>query len=284
MTTARSLLCATALLATTCLAQKGEPAPTPQDGKVAEWPELKPTDKAKVLPLVGQLRKDKPELREAGHKQLVELGAGIMPLAVQQASDRENDAAANAALFAVFDDVLKPEHAQLMARELGKPRVELRRYLIGRLARFADASVLSALQKCTKDKDADIAAKAAIGAFAVGDADALPAVLALAKSGWKDYGPMLAEVLPHARSAKSGDLVLKAIASGDTIDKMGGLRLLRYVATKEQAVEIKAYLRSAENNVKKEAVNAMRVLHGEEAIENLSVFQAVEMAKKWEQS
>jgi hypothetical protein len=33
--------------------------------------------------------------------------------------------------------------------------------------------------------------------------------------------------------------------------------------------------------VKREAINTARVLHGEEPIENLSVFQAIEMAKQW---
>ena len=95
---------------------------------------------------------------------------------------------------------------------------------------------------------------------------------------------MIAEVLQPVRSVKAGEQVLKAIAKGDAVEQMAGLRLLRYVATKDQAVELKGFLRSSENNVKKEAVNAMRVLHGEEPIENLSVFQVVEMANKWLQS
>lgn len=284
MIRAHSFLCALAIAGAVCRAQDPAPKPTPPAGAPTEWPALSNMDKDKVLPLVGQLRKDKPELRDAGRKQLIALGPGAMPLSFSQVSDRAPDAATNAQLFLVFDEVLKPEHAQLMVRELTKPRVELRRYLVRRLARFHDATVLAPLQKCAKDKDADIAAAAAIGAFALGDADSLPAVIGVARTSWKEYAPMIAEVLQPVRSVKAGEQVLKAIAKGDAVEQMAGLRLLRYVATKDQAVELKGFLRSSENNVKKEAVNAMRVLHGEEPIENLSVFQVVEMANKWLQS
>ena len=65
-------------------------------------------------------------------------------------------------------------------------------------------------------------------------------------------------------------------------DQMAGLRLLRQLAVKDHVVVVRGYLGSPDHTVKREAVNTMRVLHGEAPIENLTVFQAIEMAKEWQ--
>jgi hypothetical protein len=62
---------------------------------------------------------------------------------------------------------------------------------------------------------------------------------------------------------------------------MAGLRLLRHLMVKEQGALLHRYLDAGEHTVKREAINAARCLHGEAPIENLSVFQAIEMAKQW---
>ena len=58
-------------------------------------------------------------------------------------------------------------------------------------------------------------------------------------------------------------------------------RLLRYLGTKDTVVVVRNYLTAEDHTVKKEAVNTMRALHGQEPIENLPVFQVIEMAKEW---
>ena len=272
-----------ASIATATAQQEPQQAPaTPASTKVeklAAWPTLKDTDKERVLAMAGQFRKADPALHEVAHKQLLAIGDAAMPLLFQQVTDQvENQ---NPQLFALFDTMLEPKHAALMAQESKKQKVELRRYLLLRLCRFTDPAMLPVLQAAIKDKDPATSFYGSLGALALQQHEALPAVLAYTKANWKTCGPLVAQVLPAARSDQAGTWVFEAIAKASAPDQMAGLRLVRYLAVKDQTVILRTYLNSSENTVKKEAVNAMRALHGEAPIENLSVFQAIEMAKEW---
>ncbi|MEO6598170.1 MAG: hypothetical protein ABIP94_25785 [Planctomycetota bacterium] len=257
----------------------GKREPAPASEKLAEWPELKQPDKDRVLALVGQFRKEDPELRADATKQLLAIGAGGMPLLLQQVSDRAENI--NSHLFALFDSLLEPRHSALMARETKKPRIELRRYLMQRLCRFGDKDLLPVLEATSKDKDEATAFYAALGMLAQKRREAVPAVVTYTKLHWKEVGPITAEVLPAARSQEVGAWVFEAIAKAPAAEQMAGLRLLRYLAVKEHNLIMRTYLQAPDHTVKKEAVNTMRVLNGEDPIENLTVFQAIEMAKQW---
>lgn len=268
-------------------AQNGAtPAPAPAQApaqakveKLAEWPAPKDSDKDKVMALVGQLRKPDPALHEAARKQLVTLGVSAMPLLFAQVTDHAENV--NPDLFLVFDELLGPAHAALMARETKKPKVELRRYLIRRLVHFHDADLVPVLVATVKDKDPETSFFASLGALALKQKEQLPSVLAYTKMNWKTVGTLVAEVLPGARSTEAGSWVFEAIAKAPVADQMAGLRLARYLATKDQTTILRTYLQAPDHTVKKEAVNAMRVLHGEAPIENLDAFRAIEMAKEW---
>jgi hypothetical protein len=257
--------------------QKPEPAPAAT--KLAEWPALKETDKERVLSLAGQFRKADPKLHEEAKQQLIALGDAAMPLLLQQVSDK--DEAFNALLFSVFDEALKPAHATLMARESKKPRPDLRRYLFMRMCRFVDPELLPVLKAACKDKDEPTAYYASLGMLALKEREAVPAVIAYTKTRWKEIGAITADVLPAARSMDAGNWVFEAIAKAPAADQMAGLRLERYLAVKEHFVIMRTYLKASDHTVKKEAVNTMRVLHGEAPIENLNVFDAIQMAEAW---
>lgn len=202
-----------------------------------------------------------------------------MPLLFQQVSDQPNNV--NPQLFAVFDQILKPHHAALMARESKKNKVELRRYLLARMCRFVDPELLPVLKSMQQDKDGETAFYGALGALACKQRDALPAVIAYCKTHWQETGPTVAEVLPAARSNEVGSWVFEAIAKASVPEQMTGLRLARYLAVKDHTIILRTYLQAPDHTVKREAVNAMRVLHGEQPIENLDVFKSIEMAKEW---
>ncbi len=278
-------LCCALFLLPSATAQAEPPAPPKaepqgeQPKKLAEWPELKEADKNRLLPLVGQFKKADPELQAAASKELIEIGAGGAPLLFQQVADRAENG--NAQLFTVFDAMLDRRHAALMARECKKPRVELRRYLIKRLCAFADPDVLPVLQATTKDKDELTAFYSQLGVLALRQREAVAPVLAYTKVHWKEVSDFVATVLPAGRSTDTGLWLFEAITKAPPADQMAGLRLLRYLATKEQASLLHRYLEATDHTVKKEAVNTARVLHGEEPLENLSVFQAIEMSKQW---
>jgi hypothetical protein len=247
--------------------------------KLSEWPALKETDKDRVLAMVGQFRKADPALHEAATKQLLAIGEAGMPLMFQQVSDNPNNV--NTQLFAVFDTLLEPKHAALMARESKKQKVALRRYLIQRLCRFTDSEMLPVLASAAKDKDPETAFYAALGGLALKQREQLPAVLTYSKNHWREVVAICAEVLPTARSNEVGSWVFEAIAKAPAAEQMAGLRLARYLAVKDHTIILRGYLQAADGSVKKEAVNTMRVMHGEAPMENLSVFQAIEMAKEW---
>lgn len=258
-------------------AQKPEPVPAAAS-KLAEWPALKDTDKERVLALAAQFRKADPKLHEEAKQQLIALGDGAMPLLLQRV---DKDESFNAHLFAVFDQTLKPAHATLMARESKKPKVELRRYLLLRMCRFVDPELLPALKAACKDKDEQTAFYASLGMLALKEREAVAAVIAYTKTRWNEVSAITAEVLPAARSMDAGNWVFEAIATAPPADQMAGLRLVRYLAVKEHLLIMRTYLKASEHTVKKEAVNTMRVLHGEAPIENLTVFEAITMAEAW---
>lgn len=280
-------LCGALFLPPLAPAQAEPPQPAPATGqgpgeqpkKLDEWPQLQDADKNRLLPLVGQFKKADPELHATAHKELVAIGAAAAPLLFQQVADRAENV--NPQLFLVFDEVLDHRHAALMARECKKPHVELRRYLIKRLCAFADRDLLPVLQATTKDKDELTRFYAWLGALVLQQRDAIAPVLAYTKVHWQEVSDFVATVLPAGRSTDTGTWLFEAIAKAQPADQMAGLRLLRYLATKEQASLLRRYLEASDHTVKKEAVNTARVLHGEAPLENLAVFQAIEMAKQW---
>lgn len=257
----------------------GTPPADEPPARLDEWPELSKPQKDRVLALFGQFKKDDEKLHAQASEELLALGAGAAPLLFQRVSDRPENQ--NDALFAVFDAMLDRRHAALMARQCKKPQVELRRYLVRRLCAFAEPDLLPVLKGHVGDKDEATAFYASLGMLALKQKEAVAPVLAYTKTRWDEVGALVAKVLEAARSDEVGEWLWDAIASARPTDQMAGLRLLRYAAPKQQAQRLRPYLESPDHTVKKEAVNTARVLHGEEPLESLSVFQAIELSKQW---
>jgi|688.fasta_scaffold157480_2 hypothetical protein len=263
-------------------AQTPQPTPAPpaaDAAKLAEWPALKDADKAKALALIEQFRKPETKLHEPAHKALVALGAGAAPLLMQQCVDRVDGV--NGRLFAVLDEMLGRPHAALMARESKKPRTELRRYLVRRLCRMGDKDLTAYFESMAADADPETAFCARLGAYAQGKTAGLPQILERCTTDWPTMGPIVADAFTPARSRELALPVFETIAAKGAVEQMAGLRLLRYLMVKEQGVLLHRYLDASEHTVRREAINAARCLHGEAPIENLSVFQSIELAKQW---
>lgn len=272
-----SLLAMLSCLPFPAMAQK--PAEKQEPQKAEAWPTLAEAHREKVLPLLELLKKPGTPQQESAHKQLLAMGAGAVPLILQQIKDK-NDAG-NTPFFALLDVLLEKQHAPLMVAEAKKPRVELRRYLTMRLCRFGDASLQPAFASMRKDKDAATAFYAELGLLGSKQRDALQPVLDYTRTHWSEVGAIVAEALAGARSADCGTWVFEAIGKAPPVEQMAGLRLLRHLMVKDQSMLLRSYLESADHTVKREAINTARALHGEAPIENLSVFQAIEQAKQW---
>ena len=249
--------------------------------KLAEWPAPKAGERERVQALVDQFKKPEVELHDPAAQKLVELGETAAPLVMSHVTDRPDADAFNNRLFSVLDRTLSHKHAALMAREAKKPKVELRRYLTLRMCRLCDADLTTQLNATRKDKDERTAFYASLGALALKQKEALPEVLAYTRAHWSEVQALVAEVLPAARSAEAAQQVFEHIAKANAATQMNGLRLLRYLMVKEQGVVLRTYLSASDNAVLREAVNTARALHGEAPIENLPVFQVIEMAKQW---
>lgn len=276
-----------AVLLTTLLAKAGfaqEPKEPPQDPapatkKLAEWPSLKKAESDRARSLVSQYRKPKEELYPEASRKLIELGAGVAPIMIPLVNDRSHSI--NEHLFGVLDAVLDKTHAALLARESKRPSVAWRRFLMHKLASFHDAEMAPVFKSALKDKDPDIAFHSALGLLSLGNQDGLDIVILAAKQRWTELDTVIAEILPAGRSEQSAMPIFEKIAAARPTDQMAGLRLLRYLMTKQQSMLLRSYLESADFQVKKEAINTARVLHGEKPMDKLSSFQAINEAKKW---
>jgi hypothetical protein len=257
-----------------------QPATAPQKAeKLAEWPALKSGDVERVVNAVAQLKKPETEAQEGGKRTLLEIGPAAAPMLFGQVTDQAQNA--NDRIYPVLDDLLGASHAALLARETKKPKVNLRRYLVLRLCRFGDAELLPVLAASQKDKDPETAFYAALGTLTLRQREGLAPVLTYAREHWKEVAPLLADQLPKVRSAEAGNWVAEAIAKAAVGEQITGLRLMRWLGTTDHHPILRTYLQSGDHSILKETVNALRVIHGEAAIDNLDVFRTIEMAKEW---
>ena len=258
-------------------AQDGESPPRIE--KLSDWPELQKADRDRARATAKQFRKQQDKLRDAAVQKLVKMGAGVAPVLIPLVSDKAQNV--NEDVFLVLDQVTDGRHAALLARETKRKSVAWRRYLMRRLAGLRDKELLPVLQKTWQDKDEEIAFYAALGMLALGDKAGLDVVLAAARQQWAERKEVIGATLEPARSSEVSLLIWERINKARAADKMAGLRLLRHLATKDQKMLLKVYLESPDFAVKREAINAARVLHGEAPLEKLSSFQAINLAKQW---
>jgi len=186
-------------------------------------------------------------------------------------------------VFTVLDAITGPRHGNLLAKELAKKgKLELRKYLFRRLCEFVDPELKATLTSGLKDKDESVVFHSTLGLAALRELSALEPLLESCRTDWNGVRAEVALVLPAARCDECGKAVAALIAKGKPPVQAAGLRLMRYVATTPQAAMVKPYLKAEDFVVKKESINAMRVIHGIEPIENLDAFQATKMAEEWQ--
>ena len=248
----------------------------------AAWPALAAKDRDRAIALTGQFKKDDEAIKQAARAELLAMGAGAAPVLFQKVGDADKELALNEELFTVFDSMLTAEHRVLMADQAKKKKIELRKYLLRRLCTMADAELKSAFEPFRKDGDEQVGFYANLGLASMRDKDALLDLLERTRSDWAAHVDMVKQALPAARSSECATAVIEHMAKQGSEVKAAGLRLLRYVATDAEKPTIKVFLGSEEHGIVKEAVNALRVMHGQEPLEKLSAFDAIGMAKEWQ--
>ncbi len=287
-----TLLACTSISLAPALAQDDKPAPSnaplAQQAEaglpkpLAAWPALAAKDRDRAIVLTGQFKKDDDALKQSARGELLAMGAGAAPVLFQKVGDAEKELALNDELYLVFDSMLTAEHRALMAEQAKKKKIELRKYLLRRLCVMPDPELKSAFEPFRKDDDEQVAFFANLGLASLRDKDALLDVLERTRADWAAHVDMVKQALPAARSSECARAVIEHMAKQGTEVKAAGLRLLRYLATETEKPTIKVFLGSEDHGVVKEAVNALRVMHGQEPLEKLSAFDAIGMAKEWQ--
>jgi len=263
-------------------AQEAKP-PSPPKEEVAEvtWPEISRVQKQKIQRLCRTLKTTKKvERRDKAEAELIAIGSGVAPVLIDRLTDFPKNI--NEPIGRVLDRVTRPEHAPLLAALAADQTVATRSYVVRRLTSFRLPAMAPVFRHARKDRDASVSFLAALGMASAGDSGSLDEIFERAMTGWKDLAPQLAVALPGVRGTAATQLVLKKMRDGGDIAEVTGLRLLRSLAERSAAGDIAGYLDSESHNVKKAAINALRVIVDKAPpLEELSVFQAIEMANQW---
>ncbi len=265
--------------------------------KASEWPDA-PGREAMTKTILKLKKATTDEMARQGAEEIRTAGAGAAP-SLLRALGKERDKGARARLMEALDSITKPEHTRLLAKEFSSKKEHTQAYVLRRVAELGDAGLkddaadlwkgLVAMRANPKKKDKvddDHERRVAILLMSCGSPDSLPLVLELAGSkGFKNWRTHLQAAAESAKSA--GPEVGTAIAAHMTKAKgmreqLGTLRLLTFAGSKEHAAAVKPALDSNDSPVKIAAINALRrLVDGDDPIEKLSTFDAIERANKW---
>lgn len=260
------------------------PAQTSKPAKLNDWPKLTQKQQDRLQEILKNLNQKNDALHAANRDELVEMGAGVVPTLLSRLTDNATNF--NDKLVPTLERIVRPEHAALLARSSGDPKLAVRRFVFDRLPRFCDREMAPIFQKGLKDKDPEVQFLAALGLLAIEDVASGDLVLARCNTEWADNAVRIEAVLRPARGDTCTKWALGKLSAAQKNGEKGAqvatLRVLRYVCTKEAAGALKWGLDSEDHLVKKETINALRaIVDGAAPLEELSVFQAIEAAKEW---
>jgi hypothetical protein len=279
--TARALLLCCLLCAASSAAAQEPPPPAPPPKPA--WPEL-PAAEAETAKLrLRRLDAAEAEVAAAAEAELVAMGAGVAPLLLSQLGNRRPTAPE--ALRRILHRVVEPVHAPLVAERADSKAPLLREWSVEFLALQHDGRWREVLARAFEAEDRELRFRAALGLAALGDQDALATVFAQCQEQeWRDHAELVQRALAPARSSEMAEWLVRHMPRDDERARITGLRLMRALAPKEYAGVVATYLDAEQHAVKKEAINTLRaVVDGAAPLENLSVFQAIDQAKKWKE-
>lgn len=247
-----------------------------------EWPELRGRDENRVKAAIRRLDADKEKVVAAAEQELIGYGAAAAPLLLQRLDDKTLEDGSR--LMAILDRVVTTEYLPLVLERADFRAVKVRRWVSRWLARSHDERARKALVEACDDDDAVVVWHGWLGRAGFGDVEAVPHLIARCREHFRDEVDLIAAVLPAARSDEMAAAVLDRTIREDELTRVAGLRLLRYLAPPSYAGRVALGLDASQHNVKKATINALRVIvDGDEPLENLSVFQAIEQAKRWKE-
>lgn len=266
--------------------------------RLTAWPKLEGEagDKSKVE--VEKLRKARtPQMADDAVTSLVAAGAGAAPLLLV-ALAKEQDPAAQKRVIEVLDKLTSAEHTRLLGAEFENKAATVRLYALRRAAAFPDPGLRekaeAALARAAKGGDKAESFAAALCTTSTGSLAGLEVLFETAQAAWGKHGLEIRVVLERVRGPEATKLVVAKLRKEDqpsptapalkTADRqrvVAALNMLAGCGDPSAKHSVKPFLDSTDNSIRVAAINAARgILDGEQPVPEMSVFEAVETAKK----
>ena len=253
---------------------------------LTEWP--KPKSKDQVIVDVDRVVKASiPEMASGGHQGLAAEGAAAVPFVLERYG-KEKDEEVLKRLKAVLVEITAPEQTRLLAKDFAHRDVLHRAFALWRCAAWPDPQIKplaeAAWAKVAKQgekADADERYSAALCATSTGSLVALDAVFEIAQKSWAKKGTELRVALESVRGPDAKKTLLGKLA-GDRKAKIAALKMLAGCGDRGAVGTLKPLLDDTDNEIRVVTINALRgIVDGDAPLDQLSAFEAIEMAKKW---
>ncbi|MBM3975622.1 MAG: hypothetical protein FJ299_01375 [Planctomycetes bacterium] len=265
--------------------------------KLTAWPAV-PADKAEALAAdVQRLRKaHTPEMGKQAHDALTAIGAAAVP-SLLPALEKEVNEAARERVRALLVELIAPEHTRLLAKEFTSKLPAVREFALLRAAAFPDAGLREDAEKALAFTKPDPKKKikppplapdeAYAAALCCASSGSIAGLFELHERATKQWAPRRAELttaLNAARGKPASEFLLPLLEHEDRAKRVAAINMLGACGDKETAVpRIKPFLDDVDGGLKISAINALRgIVDNAPPIDNLSIFEAVEEAKKWQ--
>ncbi len=279
-----ALAAATALPAAAAT-REDPPAPAP---KLEAWP--KPDNKEKLLTDIERVVKAHvPEMAVQGRDELIAVGAAAVPFVLQRYG-REKDEEARDRLHEVLLAITAADQTRLLAKEFDDKLTPVRTFALWRASYFPDAGIRAAadkawqrIQKQGDKADEEERYAAALCTAATGSTVGLEGLYdACNGKRWDKSKRELRAALEGCRGPDASKFVLARLEGADRRGKVAVLRMLAGCGDRESAARLRPFLDEEDNSIRVAAINALRgMVDGAPPLEDLSAFEAIEMAKEW---
>jgi hypothetical protein len=256
--------------------------------RLEKWPEV---DEKTVKTDIERLRKARTrEMGVLGRVALVEAGAGVVPLLLPKLGV-EKDKAAIGRIVTVLDSVTGAPHTRLLAEYFDHRSIPIHTWALRRAALFPDPGILDSAEKAfakasgrkKRKYDKDEVLAAALCTTSAGSFVGFEILVQRAAKHWGESGKAIHTALTALRGAEATERVAALLAEDSRQSKVAALRLLAACGEGQQATSLVApLLDSSDNSLRVGAINALRgIVDGDPPLDKLSVFEAIERAKKW---
>jgi hypothetical protein len=251
------------------------------------WP--KPDNKDTLLTDIERLVKVRtPEMGVQARQALIADGASSVPFLLDRYG-KEKEPDVQRRLREVLIENTKADQTRLLAKHFEKPSTSERTFALWRAAAFPDKELAPAaeaaftrLEKQGAKADPEERYAAALCLTSTGSLKGLDSLYETALNEWGKRGVELRAALNGIRSPEASKRIADKLKDSDRKQKVAVMHVLSGCGVKADAIYLRQYLDDDDNSIRVAAINALRgMVDGDLPVEQLSVFEAIEMAKTW---